>query len=408
MMYYELKKVFSRTGSQIALFLLLAVTGLAGFFAMDVFYVNKNGDTEHGSAAVSKLKEERKKWSGALDEEKIRQVILENRRVRESPEAQADNIQKNDIAYSRGQGFQEIRELLNCSYADAFRDYDYFRADSLTEEDAPDFYTNRTRLLKEWLDGDAKDQFSDAEKEYLLEQYAQIEAPFYYDYMKGWTQLFEFAPTIIMVTMLILGYLVGGIFSGEFRWKSDAIFFSSVNGRNKATAAKIKAGFCLTAAVYWIVILLYTAVVLFYLGADGWQCPVQADRGGWKCFYNITILQKYILTVIGGYMGCLFISFLSMLVSAKTRSTVAAVTVPFVLIFIPSFLGNINSPAISRILGLLPDQLLQTGAALGFFNLYSFGKKVVGAIPILFVLYTMLTLMLLPVIYWEYCHKEIG
>ncbi len=228
MMYYELKKVFSRTGSQIALFLLLAC-----FFAMDVSYVNKNGDTEHGFAAVSKLKEDRKQWSGALDEEKIRRVILENRRIRESPEAQADNIKKNDIAYSRGQGFQEIRELLNCSYADAFRDYDYFRADSLTEEDAPDFYTNRTRLLKEWLDGDAKDQFSDAEKEYLLEQYEQIGTPFYYDYMKGWTQLFEFAPTIITVTMLILGYLVGGIFSSEFRWRSDAIFFSSVNGGTK-------------------------------------------------------------------------------------------------------------------------------------------------------------------------------
>lgn len=61
MMYYELKKVFSRTSSQIALFLLLAVTGLTCFFAMDVSYVNKNGDTEHGFAAVSKLKEERKK-----------------------------------------------------------------------------------------------------------------------------------------------------------------------------------------------------------------------------------------------------------------------------------------------------------------------------------------------------------
>lgn len=408
MMYYEVKKVFSRTGSQIAMILLLAVTGLICFLAMDVTYVNENGDTENGSAAAAKLKDAQKKWSGDLDEETIRQVIRENRRIRESPEAQADNIQKNNIAYSRGQGIHEIRNLLNCSYADAFREYDYYRADFLTEEDAPDFYINRIKMLKVWLDGEAKDQFSDVEKEYLLDQYEQLNTPFYYDYMKGWTQLFEFAPTIVMVIMLILGYLVGSIFSGEFMWRSDAVFFSTVNGRNKATAAKIKAGFCITTMIYWIVILLYTAVILFYLGADGWPCPVQADWGSWKCFYNITILQKYVLIVIGGYVGCLFISFLSMLVSARTKSTVLAVIVPFVLIFIPSFLGNINNPAISRILGLLPDQLLQTGTALGFFNLYPFGKKVVGAVPILLMLYMILTIMILPLIYWEYCHKEIG
>jgi hypothetical protein len=38
-------------------------------------------------------------------------------------------------------------------------------ADSLTEEDAADFYRNRTRLLREWLEGEAKDQFTDEEKE---------------------------------------------------------------------------------------------------------------------------------------------------------------------------------------------------------------------------------------------------
>lgn len=85
----------------------------------------------------------------------------------------------------------------------------------------------------------------------------------------------------VMLTMLILGFLVTGIFSNEFSWKADAIFFTAVYGRNKAVAAKIKAGFTIVTAVYWAVML------------------------------------------------------------------------PFVLIFIPSFLGNIESPLVSRISGLL-------------------------------------------------------
>ena len=155
-------------------------------------------------------------------------------------------------------------------------------------------------------------------------------------------------------------------------------------------------------------VLLYTAVLLLCLGADGWACPVQADWRSWKCFYNISILEKYLLIISGGYIGCLFMSFLSMLVSAKTRSTVIAVTVPFVLIFIPSFLSNIQSPAVSKILGLLPDQLLQTGTALNVFSLYSLGGKVMGEVPVLLVLYGVLTAVLLPVLYREYMGKEIG
>lgn len=97
-----------------------------------------------------------------------------------------------------------------------------------------------------------------------------------------------------------------------------------------------------------------------------------------------------------------------MLVSAKTKSAVIAVMVPVVLIFIPSFIGNINSPLVNKIIGLLPDQLLQTGVALGYFNLYTLEGKVLGAVPILLVLYTALTVILLPVLYQEYRRKQIS
>ena len=408
MMKYEIKKVFSRTGGRVALLLLLAVLGITCFAALDVSYVNENGETETGPSAIVKLKAAQKEWTGELDEETIRQVIRKNRQIRESPEAKADNIHLNQIAYSRGQGIREIRDLLNCSYGEGFQEYDYYRADSLTEEDAGSFYTNRTALLADWLDTDAKEQFSGAEKAFLLAQYEELETPFSYDYMKGWTQLFQLAPTVIMVITLVLGYLVGGIFSNEFLWRSYAIFFSTLHGRSKATAAKIRAGFCIVTVVYWAAVLLYTAVLLLCLGADGWSCPVQADWVSWKCFYHISVLGKYLLIVSGGYIGCLFISFLSMLVSAKTRSTVIAVTVPFVLIFVPSFLANIHSPAVSRILGLLPDQLLQVGTALNLFSLYFIGGKTVGSVPVLLVLYAVLTAVLLPVLYREYMGKEIG
>lgn len=408
MFRYEMKKVFSKRSSKIAILLLLVIVGITCWFAMDVSFVNEYGETEKGFAAVRHLREAQKEWAGILDEEKLRRVIEENNRINATPEANSNNLTDSEIVYSQKQGLNEIRSLLNKSYAEDFRSYDYYSADSLNAEDVSVFYENRITLLKNWLSNDAKDQFSDKEKEYLIKQYESLETPFFYDYTKGWTQALEYSPTVIMLTMLILGFLVTGIFSNEFSWKADAIFFAAVYGRNKAVAAKIKAGFAIVTAIYWAVILLYSGVLLSYLGIDGAVCPIQVSFLGWKCFYSIQIWQAYLLTVMGGYIGCLFISFLTMFLSAKTKSAVLAVMLPFVLIFIPSFLGNIESPLVSKILGLLPDRLLQVSTAIIYFDLYEVGNKVIGAVPVLFVLYAVLAILLLPVTYQEYRHKQIN
>ena len=101
-------------------------------------------------------------------------------------------------------------------------------------------------------------------------------------------------------------------------------------------------------------------------------------------------------------------AFLCMLISAKTKSAVLAVMLPFILIFLPSFLGNITSSVLNKSLSLLPDRLLMVGTAMGYFDLFTIGGKVIGSIPILFTLYGLLAAALPPVIYREYRRRQAG
>lgn len=398
MVKFEIKKVFLRRGNQIAVALLAVLLCVVCFFAGNISYVNESGETETGFQAVKKLREEQKEWAGFLDEVKIRKVIEENNKISQTPEAKSEDFQENDKAFHKKQGFQEIRNLLNYAYAEGFRDYNYFRADSLKPEDASKFYENRIVLLKEWLSGEGKALFSETEKEYLIKKYESLQTPFFYDYVEGWKQIFLYFPTILMILMLVLGYLISGIFAREFQWKADSILFSSMYGKNKAVSAKVKACFYIVTGIYWCTVLLYTGAVLLYLGADGAFCPVQANSSGWKSFYEMTNMEKYILCAVGGYLGCLFISFLTMLVSGKTKSSVAAVVLPFVLLFLPSFLSNINHPAAAGILGLLPDRLLQLAQGTANFTLYEIGGKVLDGIFLLFPVYSVFCALLLPVL----------
>lgn len=407
MVKYELKKMFGRPLGRLSLVVLAAALAVTCFFALRVPYVNDQGGTEYGLSAIHQLRAAQKAWAGPLDEAKLRAVIEANNAVSSSPEAQSDDVRELNIAYSRKQGFNPIRDLLNSAYAEGFRTYDYYRADSLTPDDAPAFYENRTALLAGWLaaEGEGEEQFTPAEKAWLLDQYRTLKSPWKMDCFLGWQQLFEYAPTVVMVTALVLGFLAAGIFSCEGQWKADAIFFTTRHGRDKGSAAKVWAGFLVVTALYWLVFLLFSGLVLGVLGADGGACPIQVHL--WKSPYQITLLQAWVLIALGGYLGCLFLSAVTMLVSAKTGSGMVSAVIPFVLIFLPALLLGDMRDLLQAVLGLLPDRLLQFSRQLTYFDLYQFGDWVIPAVPILLGMYSVLTLLLFPACYLLYHRKQL-
>lgn len=406
MLRFEIKKVFSKTVNKIALLILVVALLVVSFFAVNsVDYVDENGTSTSGIAAARNLRNDKNQWSGYLTDNVLSEAILKNEEIIASPEYLSKDVKENDKAYAKTQGFSDIRTIINKAFC-SFNEYDYYRANSVTSDEVRNLYERRIANLTEWLNSDEiKDNFSKDEKEFLIAQYNELETPFYYEYSDGWKALLEYAPSIMMLLVLILGFLVSSIFSNEFQLKADSILFSAKLGRNKAINAKMRAGFLIITAVYWGTMLIYSAVVLGSLGTDGANCMIQTGLGGWKSFYNITCLQDYLLTMAGGYLGSLFILTLSMLVSAKTHSTTLAVTVPFILLFIPSFFSGIS--VLSKGLGLLPDQLLQVSQAVNLFNLYKIGGKVVGAIPIIMILYFILYCILLPMLYSVYQKAEI-
>ncbi len=406
MLRFELKKIFLKPVNKIIFIILAVVLCVVSYLAIGyVDYVDENGDTKIGIAAARALREQKNQWTGYVTEDVLLKVLEENTLINHSEEYLSDDVKEKNKAFSKKQGFYDIREMINRAFCD-FREYNYYRADSVTKEEIGSFYGRRTANLIKWLNEDNQENcYSEQEKQFLIARYEALETPFYYEYADGWQAWLEYAPSIIMLIVLVTGFLVSGIFSDEIQLKADSVFFSAKLGRNKAVRAKIWAGFIVVTSVYWIIILLYSGIVLTVLGADGADCAIQSGFSNWKSFYNITYLQDYLLTVFGGYLGSLFILFLSMLASAKARSKALAVTIPFLLLFIPSFLSGIS--VLSEVLGLLPDQLLQMPTAVQTFNLYELGGNVVDAVPILLTMYFIFFCILLPVLYQVYRKTEI-
>lgn len=406
MIRFEIKKIFARTGSKVGLLVLVLTLVLTCYFAITYSVnVDEMGEEHTGIAAVRDLMEKKKEWTGLITEDILRDVIRKNNEIiAVYPYDPADPV-TSDMGYSRAQGYEDIRTMINHAFGE-FRSYDYFRINSVTEEEVGKLYENRIRNVATWLSSDeAKDRFSEAEKAYIIDRYESLATPFYYEPADGWQAALQYVITIIMMTMLVLSFFVSGIFSGEFQWKADSVFFSTKYGRNKGTLSKIAAGLIVITVIYWTMILLFSLIVFGVYGLSGANCDIHTGLGGWKSLYSMTYAQEYLLVITGGYVGTLFILLISMLVSAKTHTSVVAVTIPFVIIFIPSFFGNF--PNLTDILGLLPDQLLQMNVAVCTFALYEIGGKVTPSVPILMMLYPILCAALLPILYRVYHRAQI-
>lgn len=374
-MYFELKKIFSKTSSKVALLFLFGFMIYLISIANSVVWLNEDGTELTGKAAAKKIREAEQKWYGPLTEEKIADVITQN----------------------WDQGNREIRTLIAKAFG-GLDTIDTMIVDTLTADDAANFYKNRINSVKNWLE-EQGDWYTQEEKTFITEQYKDMEVPLNYEYTKGWTKLFPAVSNLQTFLVFVIGFLVAGIFSEEYRTGSYSIYFSSAHGRGKAITAKIKAGFFLITAVYWISFLLFSFLVLNQLGFGGGDSQIQTSMIGWGSFYNITFKQEYFMIAAGGYIGCLFIDSLAMLVSAKTKSTVVSVIVPFAVIFAPSVIGVINTPLAEKINGLMPYQLIQMNSVISEFYLYKIMGQFIKGAGILLILYMILFIALQPVTY---------
>lgn len=374
-MRYEWKKIFSKLSNKAALLFLIIFTLFSVKNANYLVWINEDNTELTGSAAAEKIRGAEEEWSGPLTEEKIARAI--------------------EVGWS--QGNRGIRMLLAKSYG-GIDNTDSTIVNSLRPEDAANFYINRITSLKEWLKAQGG-WYTEKEQNFLVQKYEALETPLEYEYARGWTQLFNAAPSLQMVILLAAGFLVSGVFSEEYRTGASSIYFSSVLGRGKATGNKIKAGILLITAIYWACFGLFSLLVLFRLGFGGAGCMIQTSSMSWRSFYNITYFQEYLLIAFGGYAGCLFADSLAMLVSAKTKSTVVSVIVPFVVIFAPSVIRLASSPLAEKISGLMPYQLVQMNSVISRFYLYPVFGSFVGAAGLLLPVYLLLTAVLCPVMY---------
>lgn len=413
MVWYEIKKILLRPSCQIALILLLVMTGQCCIQVLNgtesAYWVNADGQTETGPSAMQKLRKAQKEWSGTLDEELLQKALAELKFAKSEGESHPEDP---DYAYKRCQGLKNIRSLLNNAFKSEYiwKYEDWYLAEKIEPEQLPHFYENRINQLKGWLydeNSTGYGRFSEEEKQYMIRCYETLETPFEVGYTSGWDMAFRVSYYVILYGSIIMAFLVSGIFANESRWKADSVYFTTNLGRKRGTATKLATGFISTTVVYWGVLLAVNLITLGLMGFEGGNCPIQSDYHFWNSIYNITFFQRSALALMDGYLLWMFLSAFVMLVSAASGSLSLSVTIPAVLMLGTNLLdrrGYVGGA--SRILMLFPHKMTTV-----YMNdpliLYTVFGKVMPSITIQRILYFSLTVLMAVGCYQIFQRKQV-
>ena len=152
MFRYEIKKVFSDKGNKIALLILFFAMIAASFVSIyGIRYVDEKGVSKYGISAVKKLKEEKGKWEGNIDEALLTRVIHENERINGGVDTRTQSLEEQNVNFNQKQGFDDIRQLINRAFSGGFRKYDYYSIDTVGENEVGSLYEKRIDNLSNWF-----------------------------------------------------------------------------------------------------------------------------------------------------------------------------------------------------------------------------------------------------------------
>ncbi|SFD28149.1 ABC transporter permease [Clostridium uliginosum] len=417
---YEMKKIFCKRSAIISLIVLgvcLASSLFSSLFQES--YTDAAGNHIKGIKAVRLLKDEKMKWNGILTEETIRNVIKENYDINSDSKYAGINekreltneadIKLANMQYSRMQGFMDIRELIMSSYC-KIHFYDYEMIDRLSVDDADRFYSNRVDHLKEFLASDEASRLNANEKEYLINSAKNLTTPLKYSYADGWFKSFENSARVIFYLSFVICILMAPIFSVEYQTGSDVILLTTEHGKKKGIVYKLFAGLLSTSLVYWITVCIVFGFTFMIFGFEGGDSQIQAHFEGWKSFYHITNSEAFLMILLLGYLGCLFISSLTMFLSSKVKTSFATIILIVLIIMVPSTIGKflIEGGFWDKCINMFPSQMLLGWNLIQTYTFYDFGGKVITPYQILPVLYGLFTILLLPFAYRSFRKHQVA
>ena len=399
----ELKKLTKKRMNIIVITVCLILAGILFYLPVSQFIVlDTDGKQTSGMEAIAMDKEFSNSNAGKLTNEKIKADIAKYQALFDDPEnVSKDATQKslNDSAYFKYFfPYSDYWKLINGNYAAPYAyDSSFSAITNMDLENNFDFYATRDEKVETLLNQEYDDwNFSDSEKTFWLNRVSSVSTPYEYSYHTGWETLLS-CLELFVIGIIGICICVAGTFSGEYQSGADSIILSSRYGKSKLVTAKILAAFVYSFLAFTLLILAGCGILLLSFGIDGWNLPVQVLNT--IAPYNLSLLGATLLAIATLYLVMIGMVAITLLLSAKMKSSVPVLSIIILAMILPMFLGISETNRIwNRILVLLPYRAAQPVFSDDFYGYFGYplGGVTFDVVTVRMFVYAVITLMCIP------------
>lgn len=358
MIWYEWKRMWQSRLTQFAvigciLFLLFCTWSNI----RQIQTTDGEGNQVTGMAAVKALKETERI---ILNQETVTAIMQEYLDYTENPDTSSDDPELQYLSekmyrtwylpnrgllnlisgtyMQEGQGNVSDRQLFEKNFGK-----DFYEARKERVQERLTYYVNQGSVTLS--EADWWDEQNDKVGEYTYGNY------------KVWEILISNLPWILFI-MMIVCVGIAPVFAGEYQSKCDSLLLCMKHGKHRLILAKLTASTVYASVLYWGIVSLYSAVLLIFVGTDGWDLPVQLLYSGMPSSYALTTSQAYLLALLTGYVMTLGLGGLVLLLSALFKNPYVVIVTAFLYLCVPLFLStNSGGYLWVHLLALLPEKI---------------------------------------------------
>jgi len=393
---YESIKLLRKKSTLIALSVsLLITTSLFGLPILQYQAYNQDG-VILGLKGIAYEKERQSQFSVVLTDEYITSTICEYQKLFENPDNVGydgnDKFLIGDAYWNFVAPRERLLRLIAANYSEPGVYSGLSKLLDLDMELGIDIYKRRSEKIETLLNTPSL-KLSEKQKNYWLKMSNRVKTPFQYGFFEGWEIIISCFDLLIIVILSVC-FAIAPVFCGEYQAGTDALILSGKYGKTKVITAKIASSFIFGILSFTLHILLAYGLPLAAFGTDGWNLPVQIANTAIP--YPFTFFKTVIINTTIIYLVLIAMISLTLLLSAKMKSTYLVLMVLVAVLIIPLFLSpNGTTGVYNLILFLLPYRSIMP--ELSNYISCQFGNLVLDIHTVRSVLYPALTVIILPI-----------
>lgn len=161
-----------------------------------------------------------------------------------------------------------------------------------------------------------------------------------FGYSLGWQTLLNDLPYIQIYSMIISLIIAALIFFVEKKCNMNMILRTLVTKESKINFIKAITVLIMNSAIYFSIVLIYSALIWSVFGLEGWNMKIQTSYLFWLSPLNINYFQAYMVNVLIGYLAVLVVTFFTSLLVKINEKKYISELLSILFIFIPFMFNN--------------------------------------------------------------------